>query len=115
MARMVVVGPKRKRVKPKKHEKEPDEIERLEKEVRELKAINRSLLKQLKKLSKGIHKQEYEEALENIEHGQKEDVPKRKSKDCEECGKGKLSDIRIAGRLFRRCELCGWKSGRVKE
>lgn len=95
----------------KKDKREQDELERLEKENRELKAINRSLLKQIKKLSKGINRQEFEEAMETIEHGPKKDEPN--AKKCPECGRLGLKDVIVAGRLFHRCSICDYKSGRI--
>lgn len=97
----------------KRFKKEEDEVSKLEKEIRELKSINRSLLKQLKKLSKGINKNLYEEALEEVIDEPKKDKPKN---FCEHCGKGRLNEIDIAGRKFFRCnnEACGWKSKKVK-
>lgn len=94
--------------------REQNDIERLEKQVRELKAINRSLMKQLKKMAKGIYKAEAEEALEKLE----EYVPKKDKQVeepvCPECTRKGLKEVIVAGRLFRRCETCGWKSGVVK-
>jgi len=97
----------------KKAKRQDDEVTRLEKEIRELKSINRSLMKQLKKLSKGIHKGEYEEALEEVHtRGKKK---QKEEPDCEECGRsGGISEFEIAGRRFRRCSICGWKSGKLK-
>ena len=100
----------------KKGDREFDQIEQLEKEIRELKAINRSLLKQLKKISKGIYKEEYEAALEkkgNVKEKERRLLePGREC--CPDCLTERLIETRVAGRLFRRCETCGWKSGLVK-
>jgi len=94
--------------------KEEDEVTRLEKEIRELKSINRSLMKQLKKLAKGIHKQEVEEALEKLEdNGPKEKEPD-KSRECPNCGRNGLKEIIVAGRLFHRCDICSYRSGLIK-
>lgn len=104
------VNKKRKRAK---KADDDDYIDRLLKENRELKSINRTLLKQLKKLSKGINKDAYEEALDEVVHEPKKENPKQA---CEQCGKGRLNEIDIAGRKFLRCnnEMCGWKSKRIK-
>lgn len=102
---------KKRRIKRKKYEKEQDQIEQLEKEIRELKAINRSLLKQLKKLSRGINKEAYEEAISEVEV-EKEEAPKKKK--CPECARtGGLKEITVAGRQFERCEHCGYRSGKL--
>lgn len=101
----------------KKDKRENDELERLEKENRQLKAINRSLTKQLKKLAKGIHRQDALEILEKLEeepsNAQKED-PKRDQRGCPSCGRLGLREIIVAGRRFERCEICDYKSGRLK-
>lgn len=100
----------------KRAKREEDEIDRLEKENRELKAINRSLLKQLKKLAKGINKEEIEQTLEKLEeNGPKEEIHRRKQRECPECARsGGFGEITIAGRRFEKCELCGYRSGRIK-
>lgn len=98
------------------NKKEQDQVERLEKENRELKALNRSLLKQIKKLSKGIYKQEFEEAMDKKveEHGQKEE-PRPRERKCPNCARtGGLISTEIAGRRFERCDHCDYKSGRLK-
>lgn len=94
----------------KKAKKEQDYVEKLELEIRELKSINRSLMKQLKKLSKGIHKQEYEEALEQIVNEPKEET----GRSCPQCGSKRLKQIEIAGRRFESCNICDYKSGKLK-
>ena len=91
-------------------------IDELEKEVRELKAINRSLMKQLKKLSKGINRLEFEQALERLEDEQEigKKIPSNKQqKKCPDCGNIGLRETEIAGRRFASCE-CGYRSGRIK-
>lgn len=94
--------------------RQENEIERLEKEIRELKAINRSLLKQLKKLSKGINKDVYNEALNEVENGTKKEKDDRAG-DCPECNRKALKEVVIAGRLFYRCSICEYKSGVIKK
>lgn len=103
-----------RRRKFKKHEKEPDEITRLEKEIRELKSINRSLLKQIKKLSKGIHRQEYEDAVGMVENGSEKEEQKEPGKRCPECSHPGLRTVVIAGRRFENCSICEYKSKRIK-
>lgn len=115
----------KRRVRKKKHDKEQDYVEQLEKEVRELKAINRSLLKQIKKLSKGINRQEYEEALETVENGEKEEkINRRRTSrgdgrssrdgDCPHCGKGWIREVDINGRIFGRCDRCEHRTKRIR-
>lgn len=109
---MGVVGSKKK-VKTKKLQKEEQYVDQLEKEIRELKYINRSLMKQLKKMSKGINKLEFEQALERLDD-EKEQTKAPRGKCCPECAGNRLREIEVAGRRFERCEQCGYKSGRIK-
>jgi chromosome segregation ATPase len=116
----------KRRIRKKKYDKEQDYVEQLEKEIRELKSINRSLLKQIKKLSKGINRQEYEEALEVVENGkEKEQQVRRKNNrssdrnsgsggDCPACGKGWIREIDINGRVFGRCDTCEHRTKRIR-
>lgn len=104
---------KRKKRRAKKQTREDEYVDKLEREVRELKSINRSLLKQLKKIARGIHKEEYERTLEDIGHGKKkEDRDDRPT--CPQCSSKRIIETSIAGRRFQRCEVCDWKSGRIK-
>lgn len=102
---------KRKR-KAKKYNKEEDKLEQLEQEIRDLKSINRSLLKQLKKISRGIHKEEYEEVLEEIQSGKKEELDSKRR--CPECSRTGLRETIIAGRRFESCSVCDYRSKRIK-
>lgn len=90
---------------------EDDEVERLQKEVRELKSLNRSLMKRLKKIDR-----EYAEEIEkaNSERAQSEDVPSVQTRRslCGHCGKGNIVTVDIVGRKFQKCDTCDWKSGR---
>jgi septal ring factor EnvC (AmiA/AmiB activator) len=100
----------------RKSKREQDEVTRLEKEIRELKALNRSLTKQLKKFAKGIYKQEALEALEKLEEVEqvKKEDPNRLP-PCPSCGRNGLSETILAGRHFRNCSICDWKSGLIKK
>lgn len=97
----------------KKAKREQDEITRLEREIRELKSINRSLMKQLKKLAKGIHKEEIEEALDSLET-KKEEVEVNKHKKCPNCARSSLIETDINGRIFQNCPICEYKSGLIR-
>lgn len=88
----------------KKYERELDKLEQLEKQVRELKSLNRSLMKQLKKLSKGTQ-------FEEDEFEFKDPIKKQV---CEHCGKGTIEIVNIVGREFFKCTTCDHK-GRVKK
>lgn len=76
-----------------------DNESRLEQEVRDLKSLVRSLQKRLRKVDKGFKEEEAEEV---------EDFPV--SEKCNECGKGTLSTVRVAGREFKRCNVCEYRS-----
>jgi hypothetical protein len=94
----------------KKHKKQEDEVSKLEKQVRELKAINRSLMKQLKKLSRGIHKDAYDDALDEVFP-----VKEEKKNKCPECTRGSIIETNVAGRIFHRCSICSNKAGPIKK
>jgi predicted transcriptional regulator len=89
-----------------KKKNEESETKKLEKQIRELKSKNRNLLKRLKKVDKN-YKEVFEELEEDNEEEQQEATPKR---TCRECGRGEITEVNILGRIFRRCELCGWRS-----
>ena len=106
----------RARKRSKKDKREQDIVERLERENRELKAINRSLMKQLKKMAKGINKEEVEQALERLEDNNVQPKKEHEPEEplCPECNRKGLKEVIVAGRLFRRCDICSWKSGVIK-
>lgn len=91
----------------RKKSSEDDTIERLEKEIRELKTINRSLLRRLKKVDKNYSKalEEEENAIDDVY-----EPPKVYKKYCDQCGKGSVEEVVVAGRKFVRCGLCGYRS-----
>lgn len=95
-----------KRIRKKK--KEIDHVERLEKEIRELKSINRALMKRLKKLDRDFRKiEDLEEELvsiyQNEDHAPKKNV-------CPECSKGKVEEVNLGARVMRKCENnCGYR------
>lgn len=82
-----------------KNKRQEDETERLLKQNRELKATNRSLMKQLKKLNKGYYKLREEETIE--------DVPEVVKKMCWDCGFGEYKEIIVHNRRWRACTNCG--------
>ncbi len=105
---------RKKRYKRKELNEDEQRIDELEKQLREQKAINRSLMKQLKKLSKGINRLEYEAALERLENEQEtsKEIKKPEEKQaCPQCSSG-LRIVDIAGRKFASCE-CGYRSGKL--
>lgn len=93
----------------KQKRREEDEVETLQKEVRELKAVNRSLMKRLKKVDR-----EYAEQIEKInqeiavrEHDSGGEITR--SIPCEHCGKGRIEEIDIVGRKFEKCTVCDYR------
>lgn len=81
---------------PKKSERSSDEyyrgiIRELNKEIRQLK-------KQIKELSKYQHIPDIEDIQES--------EPIIKSRTCPSCGKGKLKELDIVGRIFEKCDIC---------
>lgn len=89
----------------RKYPKE-DPVEKLEKEVRELKSINRSLMKRIKKLNRGYRK-EREEPKKEIEEKKPEPVA-----ICPECGKGEVISHEILNRTWEECNsaACSWRT-----
>lgn len=96
---------KKKKRRAKKYEREIDKVSQLEKQVRELKSINRSLMKQLKKLNKSKH--EFEELSLLLEEVSEDEFESAK---CSNCGKGNLVVTVLAGRQFERCDTCDFRS-----
>lgn len=85
-------------------------IDRLNQEIRELKSLNRSLMKRLKKIDR-----EYYEALENTEEDDEIESAKFESEtlkaiQCPDCNKGVLTVTTLAGRQFSRCNMCDYRS-----
>jgi len=96
---------KNSRKKRKPRDSDEETIERLQQELRELKALNRSLMKRLKKVDREYHKAFDEEEVYEAKH------KKQNEFDCPQCGKGHLKDnTGIPGRLFRTCTSCDYKS-----
>lgn len=95
----------------KRQDREDRLIDRLQEENRTLKQINRSLQKQVKKLSRGYRKflavQGAEEEKEAVQEAK--EVAK---KICWQCNTGEYREVIIANRRFRQCQDCG-KRGKV--
>lgn len=81
-----------------------DEVERLEQEVRELKAVNRSLQKRIKKLDRG-----YREEEDNSKKPKRE-VPADKEEPvgraCPECHTGTEVERIVLDRRWLECTKC---------
>lgn len=90
--------------KKKKH-KDDYEFE-LEEQIRQLKALNRSLLRELKKRNKGVNRSEINLTPEH----QESDKPVKPKIDwCPECTRGQLENFEIAGRTFKVCPVCQYR------
>lgn len=105
-------------MKRKKPKNKDDEVFRLEEENRELKALNRSLLRELKKRNRGIYR--IDDLNEKI-FGKNQELTaddmrfiqsaKPKAKDCPQCGKGTLSITEVRHLKFEVCSIedCGFR------
>ncbi len=91
--------------------KSDTENDRLIRENRELKALNRSLMKRIKKLDRNF--KESEEKEESINDTDFEAGPSLTNK-CPECTKGNLIVVSLAGRSFSRCSLCEHRTKAIK-
>ena len=85
-----------------------DDITRLEKENRELKSLNRSLMKRLKKVDR-LWKEEFEKEPEVEEDHFLPPAPKK----CPECSNN-IIVIEVAGRKLEKCSWCNWRSKAVR-
>ncbi len=86
-------------------------VERLEAQIRELKSENRSLLKRVRRLSKGYRKfldQEHDEDVKEAPKAISDEI-----KACWECTKGVLIKKVVLNRSWRECTVCP-KRTRVK-
>lgn len=89
--------------KKKRFKEDQDEVERLSKENRELKSINRTLMKRLKKVDR-----EYTPEVTEDDNDTAIPVAPVYNK-CPECNTS-LSVIKIAGRMFERCNECNYRT-----
>jgi hypothetical protein len=88
----------------RKKSDDEDVVHKLEKEIRELKSLNRSLQKRLKKLNKGYKAEEFD-----FEEKEKEDHRKDDSNKCPDCLKGHVVIIELGPRKQQGCNTCGWR------
>lgn len=92
--------------------REDRELETLRAQNRELKQQNRSLMKQVKKLSRGYLKYLAEEDKDEKEQIVEDIVEKTVDKICFDCG-GIYRKHEILNRTYRLCDNCG-KRGKTK-
>lgn len=95
----------------KRQDREDRILERLQEENKTLKQINRSLMKQVKKLGRGYRKfmlaqdeGEVDDAVEKVKAAAK--------KMCFACGIGEYKEVIVMNRRWRQCSECG-KRGKV--
>lgn len=85
--------------------KDDSEIDRLEQQVRELKSLNRSLMKRLKKVDR-----HYKEVVNEREEEDAGSEKERTKRTCSNCERGELTEVNLLGRVFERCTVCDWRS-----
>lgn len=82
----------------------PDsDVERLEEEVRELKSLNRTLMRQLKKVNRGYRKIREED----LEEEEVKEV-KRSKDPCPTC-REEVQTIQVGPRTIKACRSCSWR------
>ena len=85
----------------KKQREVSEEVEQLQKEIKELRLINRSLEKEIKKSNKTYRPEYSSEDLVQEEFDKKH--------KCEQCGKGDLIVAELGPRRLIRCSICDYK------
>jgi len=78
-------------------------VARLEQKLRELKSINRSLSKKLRRINKGYRK------LRSEPEEESEERSKPQPNLCPDC-KEPVRPVEVAGRKWESCRDCGWRS-----
>lgn len=83
--------------------KTEDEVTRLEEQIRELKSVNRSLMKRLKKVDR-----HYKDVINERD----EETPEKEGtkRTCPHCERGDVTEVDLLGRVFERCTVCDWRS-----
>jgi len=92
----------------RKKSEDEDKIEQLEDQIRTLKAINKSLVRRLKKIDKKFTYHEFEETDVQSKFRTEEVIIKLYS--CEFCNKTEVEEFEIVGRKIRKCNSCGKRS-----
>lgn len=101
-----------KRKKPK--QKEDNEF-RLEQENRQLKSLNRSLLRELKKRNKGINRDKIDLIIETKEWQEPKEVEIEDLPNvCPSCKRGILKDIDLGIKTIQTCDICQYR-GKPKD
>jgi hypothetical protein len=91
-----------------------DYTESLEREVKDLKALNRSLMRRLKKLDRNF--KAIEELTDSERHEDDKEVAKEeqtKATRCPKCYQGKLVDVTFMNRTLKKCSQCDYRTKAV--
>lgn len=91
----------------RKKSEEEDYIEQLEDQIRTLKAINKTLVKRLKKIDKKFTYHEIEESDIQTKFDVNEKQLKPRLLQCSFCKKNELEYFEVAGRKIGKCNNCG--------
>lgn len=85
--------------------KTTDELEQLKAENRELKSINKSLMRQIRKLEKEYKTEFVQELLI------KEDIEDKKPKaeKCSKCARGTIKTTELGPRSIQSCTICDFR------
>lgn len=89
----------------KRKKEDVDKLEQLERDNKSLRTLNRSLMRQLKKLNRDIN---FEELSEEETF---EDIPKNQ---CPQCTRGTIKEVDLGPRKFSRCEVCNYRTKTIK-
>lgn len=94
----------------RKHDRDEEIVDRLERENRELKALNRSLMRRLKKVDKAYRaKQELVEAEEEkVSRREDERAEEKKIGNCPKCRENDLKEINLGRKVYMTCK-CGYR------
>ncbi len=95
-----------------------DYLESLEREVKDLKSVNRQLMRRLKKVDRNY------KASEELTDKDKQDDDKQVQKEakdralrCPSCHEGRMLEIVVMNRCLRKCDKCEYrtKAQQIKE
>jgi hypothetical protein len=86
----------------RKKKKDDDEVTRLQKQIRELKSMNRALLKRLKKVDRNYE----EETKEELDQELEERYVELSDPTCKDCGRGNIIIIDLPSGKLKMCDVC---------
>lgn len=83
-------------------------LESLEKEIKELKSVNRQLVRRLKKLDKQF------KSIEQLTSGEREEadqeIEKERVQRCPACHEGRMREVTFMNRKLRKCSSCEYRT-----